>query len=109
MIACVVSGAAATANVRETLAAGAKTELPGWLASMVQLPTATSVSVVPLTVQMLVVVYAKLTARPELAVAASAGGAVPSVWLPGEVKVMVCAINGAAAIVKTRDTVAAAA
>ena len=76
---------------------------------MMQVPTATSVSVVPLTVQVLGVVDAKLTAKPELAVAASAGGAVPRVWLPGDVKVMVCAVNGAAAIVNTRDTVAAAA
>ena len=58
---------------------------------MEQVPAATSVSVLPLTVQMPVVVEVKLTARPELAVAASAGGAVPTVWLPGEVNVMVCA------------------
>ena len=65
--------------------------LPAWLALMVQVPGATRVSVLPLTVQMPVVVEVKLTARPELAVAASAGGAVPTVWLPGEVNVMVCA------------------
>ena len=63
---------------------------------MMQVPEATSVSVLPLTVHTLDVVEAKLTGRFELAVATSAGGAVLTVWLPGEVKVMVCAISGAA-------------
>ena len=70
--------------------------LPAWLALMVQVPAATSVSVLPLTVQTLGVVEAKLTGRFELAVATNAGGAVPKVWLPGEVKLMVCAVSGAA-------------
>ena len=80
--------------------------LPAWLASMMQVPAATSVSVVPLAEQVLGVVEEKLTGRPELELATNAAGALPSVWLPGEAKVMVCA---AAEIVKTRDTVAAAA
>ena len=106
---CAINGAAAIVKTRDTVAAAAKLLLPAWLASTMQVPTATSVSVVPLTVQVLGVVDARLTARPELALADSGAGAVPRVWLPGEVKVMVCAINGAAAIVNTRDTVAAAA
>ena len=62
--------------------------LPAWLAVMLQVPTATSDSVLPLTVQTLVVFDVKPTARFELAVATSAGGAVPRVWLPGDVNVM---------------------
>ena len=88
---CAVSGAATTWKVCDTVGAPRYALLPAWLALMEQLPTATSVSVLPLTVQTLGVVEAKLTASPELAVAASAGGVVPSVWLPGEAKLMVCA------------------
>jgi hypothetical protein len=44
---------------------------------MVQVPTATSVTVEPDTVQTGDVVEAKLTARPELAVALTVNGAVP--------------------------------
>jgi len=83
--------------------------LPAWLASTTHVPTATSVSAVPLTVQTLGVVDVKVTGRPELAVATSTGGAVPRVWLPGELKVTVCAAGGAAETVKDRETVAAAA
>ena len=74
-----------------------------------QVPAATSVSVLPVTAQVLGVVDANVTVRPELALAISAGGAVPSVWLPGDANVTVCASNGCGTIVKTRDTVAAAA
>ena len=49
-----------------------------------------NVAVVPETVQMLVVVEVKVTARPELAVAESVSG-VPTVCVPGLAKVMVCA------------------
>ncbi|MDP3820015.1 MAG: hypothetical protein Q8R33_00935 [Burkholderiales bacterium] len=92
-----------------TIGAPAYVLLPDWLAATVQLPTATSVSVLPLTVQTLGVVDANDTARPDEAVAASAGGAVPRVWLPGDVKLMVCASSGAAATVKLTDTAGAAA
>jgi len=44
----------------------------------VQVPTATSVIAVPDTVQIAEVVEAKLTARPDDAVALSAGGVVPN-------------------------------
>ena len=88
------------------MAAARYAPFPAWLALMLQVPTATSVSVLPLTVQTLGVVDAKLTAKPELAVATSAGGVVPSVWLPGEVKLMLCA---AAPTLKLRVTAVAGA
>jgi len=106
---CAVGGAAETVKDRETVVAGAKVLFPAWLASMMQVPATTRVNVLPLTVQMLGVVDAKLTGRPELAVAVSTGGAVPRVWLPGELKVMVCAVGGAAETVKDRETVVAGA
>ena len=56
---------------------------------MVQVPGATRVNVVPLTVHTGVVLEANWTINPELVVAESADG-VPTVWLPGEAKVMVC-------------------
>ena len=52
----------------------------------------------PLTVQMPGVVDANDTTSPDVEVAASAAGAVPSVWLPGELKVMVCASSAAATL-----------
>jgi hypothetical protein len=84
--------------------------LPAWLAVMEQLPVVTSVSVLPLTVQTAGVLEAKLTGRLELAVAESAGGAVPRVRLPGLLKeitwacgafdtVMATVTAGAAAVV----------
>ena len=83
--------------------------MPPWLAVMLQVPTAAKDSVLPLAVQTPGVVDAKLTPRPELALADSGGAAMPSVWLPGEANVMVCAINGAAATVNELVTGAAAA
>ena len=97
---CAVSGAAATLKVFEIGAADAKMLLPAWLALIVQLPAVSSVRVVPLVVQTPVVVDTNDTVRPEEAVATSAAGAVPSVWLPGETKVMLCAVSGAAATLK---------
>ena len=52
-------------------------------------PTATSVTVAPEIVQTPVVVDAKLTGRPELAVALIANGGVPKGWLENAPKVMV--------------------
>ena len=85
--------------------------MPAWLASTVHAPAATNVSVVPLTVHTLLVVDAKDTGRPELAVADSAGDAVPTVGFAGAVKVtvMVWASNGAGATVMVLETAAAAA
>ena len=65
-------------------------------------------AVVPLTVQTLVVCEAKLTAKPELAVADSVSG-VPTVCVPGELNVIDCGFKGAASTVKLRETGVAAA
>lgn len=58
----------------------------------------TRLNVVPLTVQMAGVVEANDTTKPEEAVATSAAGATPISWLPGAVKLMVCAANCAATV-----------
>ncbi len=55
---------------------------------MVQVPEAINVADVPETVQTPVVAEVNATVRPELAVAESGSG-VPTVWVPGLVKVMV--------------------
>jgi len=55
-----------------------------------QAPGATIVTVLPATVQTDVVVEAKLTARPELAVAAIGNGPVPKPALLKDPKVMAC-------------------
>jgi hypothetical protein len=56
---------------------------------MVHVPRATSVAVVPETVHTDVVVEAKLTARPEDAVAVSVKGALPSAIFESDPKVIV--------------------
>ena len=58
---------------------------------MEQVPTETSVTVVSLTVQTGVVVDAKLTVKPELAVAESVTEPLPKATAVGCVNVMVCA------------------
>ena len=83
--------------------------LPAWLALTVQVPAATSVSVLPLTVQTLGVVDVKDTVRPDVEVAASAAGAVRRVWLPGDANVIVCGVSGVAPTLKLRDSGVAAA
>jgi hypothetical protein len=75
---------------------------------MVHMPAVTKVAAVPLTVQTLAVCDAKLTARPELAVAARARG-VPTVCVPGVLNVIVCGCNAAALTVKLREIDVAAA
>ena len=62
-----------------------------------QVPAATKlavkpVAVVPLTVHTLAACEAKLTGKPELAVADSVNG-VPTVWVPGVVNVIVCGLR----------------
>lgn len=74
--------------------------LPDWLASIVQVPEAINVAVVPETVQMPVVVEVKVTARPEVDVAESASG-VPTVWAEIARKVIVCG----ASVTETVDDV----
>jgi hypothetical protein len=76
---------------RETVEAAAKLALPAWEAVMVQVPAATSVSVVPLlpvVVQMEVVDEEKETVRPEDAVAERGSTLIPKVLLAREAKVM---------------------
>ena len=65
--------------------------LPATLASMVQVPAAPNVAVVPETVQTLGVAEVQETVRPELAVAESVSGA-PTVCVPGLLKVMACVV-----------------
>ena len=60
---------------------------------MEQLPAATILAAVPLTVHTAGVVDAKDTARPELDVATRARGAAPTVWLAGTLKLMDCAMG----------------
>src|ERR1035441_6248872 len=63
--------------------------LPACVAWIVQVPAATSVTVVPDTVQTGVVCELKLTVSPELAVALTVNGAVPSVLFESVPNVMV--------------------
>ena len=63
--------------------------LPVCVALMVQVPVATRVTVVPDTVQTAGVVEAKLTVRPEVAVALTVNGGVPKCWFGKAAKVMV--------------------
>ena len=60
-----------TAKVCDTAGAAAKAPLPDWLASMLQFPAPNNVTLVPVTVQMLVVAELKVTAKLEEAVAVS--------------------------------------
>jgi hypothetical protein len=53
--------------------------LPAWEALIVQVPAATRVTVEPDTVHTAVVADAKVTAKPEEAVALGVNGAAPSV------------------------------
>lgn len=55
---------------------------------MVQVPVFTSVTVVPATLHTGVVCELKLTFRPELAVALTVIGGVPSVWFESGAKAM---------------------
>ena len=64
--------------------------LPACEALTLQVPADTRVSELPLTVHTNGVVEANCTARPEVALAESAGGVTPRVWVEGAVKLMVC-------------------
>ena len=99
-------GASATVKVWDIVAAAAKKPLPAWLASTVQLPAVCKFSVVPTTVHTAGVLEASNTVKPEVALATKGPGATPSVWLPGDTKLMPC---GAAAMLKVRTTAGAAA
>ena len=54
--------------------AAPKLALPGWFAVIEQVPTATSVTITPETVQTAVLLEVNITASPELAVALSEKG-----------------------------------
>ena len=81
-----------TVKLRLTEGAAANTELPAWLATTVQVPPATRVRLLPLTVQTADVLLLKLTGRPELAVATRLLGAWPNTRPLGAVKAIVCAV-----------------
>lgn len=68
--------------------------MPGWFASIVQVPAIRNVAVVAETVQTVVLAEVNVTGRPEVAVAISVRG-VPTDCVPGLLKVMVCAVGGA--------------
>src|SRR5450432_3282066 len=70
--------------------AAPKVALPACVAVIVHVPTASGVTVEPLTVQMFAVVEAKLTGSPELAVAATSNGGAPANTLGKGPKVIVC-------------------
>src|ERR1017187_1053686 len=69
--------------------AAAQLLLPACVAWIVQVPAETSVTVVPDTVQTDAVCELKLTAKPELAAAPTANGAVPNARFDRAPKVMV--------------------
>ena len=79
-----------TVKLCETEMAAPHSLLPAWLAWMVHLPPATSVTVLPETMQTDGVVDAKLTGRPELAVALTVNGAAPYVTEARAGNVIVC-------------------
>jgi hypothetical protein len=76
---------------------------------MVHVPTATSVAVLPETVHTGVVSEAKLTGRPEDAVAARVRGALPSAIFESDAKVMVWLVGDGCVTWKLWLTGAAAA
>ena len=99
-----VSGAGETVKLRLTGLAAPKLALPAWLAVMEQVPAASKVKVLPLTLHTEGVVDASCTVKPEVALADKAGGVVPSVCVAGAAKLMVWLVNGAGETVKLRLT-----
>src|SRR5580700_10429063 len=85
----IVCAALLTVKLRVTEGAAEYVALPGWLAIMEHIPAAMTVTVLADTVQTEIVVDAKLTASPELAVAVIGNGATPKVTFPSEPKVIV--------------------
>jgi hypothetical protein len=74
----VCEATADTVNVCVTAVAAAYFVLPAWPALMEHVPVATNVTAVPETVQTEVLFDVNVTVNPELALALSAGGAMPS-------------------------------
>jgi precorrin-4 methylase len=86
----IVCASTLTVKLCETGTAAAYVVLPGCVAWRVQVPSDRNVVALLETVQTLGVVEAKLTSKPELAVADSAIG-IPTVCPPGLAKLIVCA------------------
>lgn len=107
-----ITGAVSTADVTVKLCvtgvAAAYVLLPACEAVIEQVPAAIKVAVVPLTVQTVCVVEAKLTAKPEVAVAVSVS-VVPTVCEAMESNVIFCAVSEAAFTAKLCVTGVAAA
>ena len=88
----IVWSPAKTVNDTDTGVASKMVSSPAWLASIVQVPAVSSVTVLPLTEHTLDVCEAQVTVRPDDAVAPNVTGpavSLMSLW-PG--KVMVCAV-----------------
>jgi hypothetical protein len=78
------------------------------LAAIVQVPSATIVTVLANTVQMPAVVDVNATASPDEAVAETVNGVVPNPLPESAAKEMDCAVNAAANTVNDCDTCGAA-
>jgi hypothetical protein len=104
----IVCGSGFTVKLCDTGVAAAQELLPDCEAWIMQVPAVANVAVVPLTVHTVVVCVAKLTAKPELAVADRVS-AVPAVCVPGELNVIDCGCKGVASTAKLRETGVAAA
>ena len=78
-----------TANVCAAVGAAAYWLFPAWFAAISQVPRASTVTMFPETVQIDGVMGAKLTGRPEDAVALKLNGAVPKVTAGSAAKLMV--------------------
>ena len=70
--------------------------MPLWLAVTEQLPAASKVRLLPLTVQTELVVEARVTASPDEALALKLAGVMPKVCAAISSKVIVCAVKAAA-------------
>ena len=79
-----------TVKVRVTGVAARYEPLPAWLAVIEQVPTARTVTVATFTVQTESEFDAKLTVRPEVAVALTVKGATPTLTLLRLPKEIVC-------------------
>jgi len=86
-----VCEATETTKLSETAVAGAKLVLPAWVAVMPQVPSVRRVTVLPEAEHAEGVVEAKLTGKPDDAVAFKLTGVALKVWLGIGAKVMVCA------------------
>lgn len=99
-----------TVNERVMGSAALQVALPDWLAVIVQVPAAASVTVLPLTVHTPGVLLRKLTARPDEAVALTVKAGSPTVLPVSAPKLMVwlCTPVLAGATVNERMTGSAA-